>query len=351
MSLLPFLHRVAASTNLSSDLSEDEAHRAMGALLDGASSESVIAAFLVALKMKGETAAELAGFARAMRERMIVVDASADVVDTCGTGGTGGIGGDAGGTFNISTAAALVMAGAGAHVAKHGNRSFSGSSGSADVLEALGVRIAMTAEEAAWAVREIGIGFLFAPHLHPAMKLAGPVRRELKMRTVFNLLGPLANPARAQRQLIGAPSPDAAQLMAEALASLGVIRAFVVHGHDGLDEVSTTGPTDVWEVTRADVKRHLWTPADFGVRRAILDDLAGGDPVFNARLIEQILAGRNGAPRDIVIVNAAVGLIAAGMADVFANDLRGAVDMAAQAIDSGAAARKLEQLKENFPAS
>ena len=341
MSLLPFLHRIAAGA----DLSAEEAHRAMGALLEGASSESVVAAFLVALKMKGETAAELAGFARAMRERMIVVDAGADVIDTCGTGG------DACGTFNISTAAALVMAGAGAHVAKHGNRSFAGSSGSADVLEALGVRIAMTAEEAAWAVREIGIGFLFAPHLHPAMKLAGPVRRELKMRTVFNLLGPLANPARAMRQLIGAPSPDAARLMAEALASLGVIRAFVVHGHDGLDEVSTTGPTDVWEIARGDVKRHLWTPADFGVRRATLGELAGGDPAFNARLIEQILAGRNGAPRDIVIVNAAAGLVAAGMAGVHANDLRGAVDMAAQAIDSGSAAHKLEQLKKNFPVS
>src|SRR5579862_7750861 len=212
MSLLPFLHRTAAGSNLSSDLSEEEAYLAMGILLEGASSEAVVAAFLVALKMKGETAPELAGFARAMRERMIVVDAGADVVDTCGTGG------DAVGTFNISTAAALVMAGAGAHVAKHGNRSFAGSSGSADVLEALAVRIAMTADEAAWAIREIGIAFLFAPHLHPAMKLVGPVRRELKMRTVFNLLGPLANPAQARRQLIGAPSPAAARLMAEALA-------------------------------------------------------------------------------------------------------------------------------------
>jgi len=343
MSLLPFLHRTAAGSNLSSDLSEEEAYRAMGILLEGASSEAVVAAFLVALKMKGETAPELAGFARAMRERMIVVDAGADVVDTCGTGG------DAVGTFNISTAAALVMAGAGAHVAKHGNRSFAGSSGSADVLEALGVRIAMTADEAAWAIREIGIGFLFAPHLHPAMKLVGPVRRELKMRTVFNLLGPLANPAQARRQLIGAPSPAAARLMAEALATLGTLHAFVVHGHDGLDEISTTGPTDVWEVTPAGVERHLWTPADFSMRRATLDDLAGGDPVFNARLIEQILAGRNGAPRDIVVVNAAAGLIAAGMADALAPDLRGAVAMAEQAIDSGAAARKLDQLKKHFP--
>lgn len=339
MSLLPFLHHIASGA----DLSADEAHRAMGALLEGASSEPVIAAFLVALKMKGETAAELAGFARAMRERMIVVDAGADIIDTCGTGG------DASGTFNISTAAALVMAGAGAHVAKHGNRSFSGPSGSADVLEALGVRIEMTPEEAARAVREIGIGFLFAPHLHPAMKIAGPVRRELKMRTVFNLLGPLANPARAHRQLIGAPSAASARLMAEALASLGTLHAFVVHGHDGLDEVSTTGSTDVWKVTSEGVKQHLWTPEDFGVPRATLKDLAGGDPATNAHVIEQILAGRPGAPRDIVIANAAAGLIAAGMA--VANDLRGAVDMAAHAIDSGSAARKLEQLRKNFPVS
>jgi len=316
----------------------------MGSLLEGSSSEPVIAAFLVALKMKGETAAELTGFARAMRERMIVVDAGAEVVDTCGTGGTGG---DASGTFNISTAAALVMAGAGAHVAKHGNRSFAGLSGSADVLEALGVRIAMTPEEAAWAVREIGIGFLFAPHLHPAMKFAGPVRRELKMRTVFNLLGPLANPAQARRQLIGAPSPGAARLMAEALAALGTICTFVVHGHDGLDEVSTTGPTDVWEVTPSGVEKHLWIPADFGVKRASLHDLAGGDPAANARIIEQVLGGRPGAPRDIVLVNAAAGLVAGSMAV----DLRTAVAMAAQAIDSGSAAHKLEQLKKNFPVS
>jgi anthranilate phosphoribosyltransferase len=274
-----------------------------------------------------------------------VVDAGADVIDTCGTGG------DASGTFNISTAAALVMAGAGAHVAKHGNRSFAGLSGSADVLEALGVRIAMTPEEAAWAVREIGIGFLFAPHLHPAMKFAGPVRRELKMRTVFNLLGPLANPAQARRQLIGAPSPSAARLMAEALAALGTIRTFVVHGHDGLDEVSTTGPTDVWEVTPSGVEKHLWIPADFGVRRASLNDLAGGDPACNARMIEQVLAGRPGAPRDIVLVNAAAGLMTAMPAASMAIDLRAMVAMAAQAIDSGAAAHKLEQLKKNFPAS
>ena len=317
----------------------------MCALLEGSSSDSVVAAFLVALKMKGETAAEITGFAQGIRERMSVIDAGVDVIDTCGTGG------DSSGSFNISTAAALVMAGAGAHVAKHGNRSFSSASGSADVLEALGVRIAMTPEEAAWAIREIGIGFLFAPNLHPAMKFVGPVRRELKMRTVFNLLGPLANPALASRQLIGAASPAVARLMAEALAGLGTLHAFVVYGHDGLDEVSTTGPTDVWEVTPAGVVKHLWTPADFGVAHASLRDLAGGDPACNARIIEQVLAGRPGAPRDIVLVNAAAGLILTKPAADLADSLRSAFAQAAQAIDSGAAAAKLEQLQEYFPLS
>ena len=337
MSLVPFLHRVTSGA----DLTSEEAHQAMTVLLDGGASESVIAGFLVALKIKGETAAELAGFARAMRERMIVVDAHPDVVDTCGTGG------DNAGTFNISTAAALVMAGAGARVAKHGNRSLSSRAGSADVLESLGVRISMTPEEAARAVREIGIGFLFAPHLHPAMKFAQPVRRELKMRTVFNLLGPLANPARAQRQLIGAPSPEAARLMAEALSELGTEGAFVVHGHDGLDEISTTGPTDVWQVRSGQVRKHLWTPADFGVKRASPEALAGGDAFDNARIILEILAGHRGAARDIALANAAAGLLVAGLVE----DLRSGMAVAAHSLDSGSAADKLEKLKQNFPFS
>jgi len=337
MSLVPFLHRAASGA----DLSSEEAYQAMIVLLDGGAHEAVISGFLVALKMKGETAAELAGFARAMRQRMIVVDAHPDVVDTCGTGG------DNAGTFNISTAAALVMAGAGARVAKHGNRSLSSRAGSADVLEALGVRISMTPEEAARAIHEIGIGFLFAPSLHPAMKFAQPVRRELKMRTVFNLLGPLANPARAQRQLIGAPSPDAARLMAEALAELGTAGAFVVHGHDGLDEVSTTGPTDVWQVSTSSVEKHLWTPADFGVKRASPEALAGGEAFDNARIILEILAGHQGPPRDIVLVNAAAGLLAAGLVE----SLPAGMAAAAHSIDFGSAGDKLEKLKHFFPFS
>jgi anthranilate phosphoribosyltransferase len=337
MSLLPFVHRATAGT----DLTSDEAYQAMSVLLEGGASEGVIGAFLIALKMKGETAAELAGFARAMRERMIFVDAHPDVVDTCGTGG------DDAGTFNISTAAAFVMAGAGARIAKHGNRSLSSRTGSADVLEALGVRISMTPEEAARSVREIGIGFLFAPNLHPAMKHAQPVRRELKMRTVFNLLGPLTNPARAQRQLIGAPSPQAAELMAEALAELGTGGAFVVHGHDGLDEVSTTGPTDVWRVSTGQVEKHLWLPADFGVKRAFLSALAGGDAARNAQITRDILNGASGPPRDIVLVNAAAGLLAAGLV----NDLLAGMAEATRSIDSGAASGKLESLQKYFPFS
>lgn len=338
MSLLPYLHRVAAG----SDLTASEARESMGALLEGQAGEAEIAGFLVALKMKGETAAELAGFARAMQDRMIVVDAGPDVIDTCGTGGDGA------GTFNISTAAAIVMAGAGAHVAKHGNRSISSRSGSADVLEALGVRVMdVTPEESARAIREIGIGFLFAPALHPAMKHAQAVRRALKTRTVFNLLGPLANPARARAQVIGAPSTEAAKIMAEALGELGTRRSFVVHGHDGLDEITTTAATDVYEVTAKGVAKRVWKPSDFGVKTAQPASLKGGDSSCNAQIIIEILRGSAGPGRDIVLVNAAAGLLAAGLAA----DLRGGMEAAARSVDSRAAIAKLDLLKKKFPAT
>ena len=314
----------------------------MSVLLEGQASEAEIAGFVVALKMKGETAAELAGFARAMRDRMIVVDAGPDVIDTCGTGGDGS------GTFNISTAAALVMAGAGAHVAKHGNRSISSNSGSADVLEALGVRVTdVLPEEAARSIREICIGFLFAPALHPAMKHAQAVRRALKTRTVFNLLGPLVNPAAAQTQVIGAPSRGTAKLMAEALAELGTRRSFVVHGQDSLDEITTTAPTDVYEVTAKGVFEHVWKPSDFGVDTAQPISLKGGDCSRNAQMMLEILSGCSGPPRDIVLVNAAAALLAAGLAD----DLRAGMELAARSLDSGAAMSKLELLRKNFPAT
>lgn len=340
MPLQPFIQRLTSNEHLSAD----EAYRAMDALLEGNASPTQISAFLIALKMKVETAEELAGFARAMREHAAFVDAGDDLIDTCGTGGTGD------GTFNISTVASIVMAGAGARVAKHGNRSISNSTGgSADMVEALGVRFAMSPEDAVRAIREIGIGFLFAPHLHPAMKHAQPIRRELKVRTVFNLLGPLANPARAKSQLIGAPSRYAAKLLADALAILGGSHAFVVHGilpsRDGLDEISIFGPTIVYEVTDKSVKELTWTPADFGLEAAPVGSLAGGDGARNAEIALEILSGAKGPRRDVVLMNAAAGLVAGGRT----HSLRSAVLMAAIAIDSGTAQHKLTQLQEAFP--
>jgi anthranilate phosphoribosyltransferase len=336
MSLLPYLHHVAARTHLSAD----EARDAMAVLLAGEATPVEVAGFLVALRMKGETAQELAGFARAMREQMIGVDAGGDVVDNCGTGG------DASGTFNVSTTASFVMAGAGAHVAKHGNRSISSATGAADVLEALGIRVTSTAQEAAQLIRDIGIGFLFAPAFHPAMKHVQPVRRELKMRTVFNLLGPLANPARALAQVIGAPSVHSASLMAEAISVLGARRVFVVHGHGGLDEISITGPTDVFDVKNGAVKKLVWEPGDFGVPEADLASLKGGDAAHNAAILEAVLEGERSPRRDIVVANAAAGLMAAGLAA----NLHDGAAMATESIDSGAAWAKLGVLRQRCPA-
>lgn len=335
MAFLPFLHRVAAKQNLT----RDDASQAMSLILDGAATTPQIAAFLVALKMKGETAEEVLGFATAMRERSERVDVQVNgdtLIDTCGTGG------DALGTFNVSTVAAFVVAGAGVRVAKHGNRSLSSQCGSADLLEELGVNIHLGRPRVAEAIRTVGIGFLFAPAHHPAVKHAQPARAELKMRTVFNLLGPLTNPAGARRQLIGAASPEAAELMAEALAGLGTDRAFVVNGFDGLDEVSTTGPTLVYEITGPKFDKHLWTPADFGVPRATISDLAGGDRARNCAIARSVLEGAKGPARDIVVVNAAVALLAAGHAP----DLRRGVAEACDSIDRGKAIEKVRQLAE-----
>ena len=337
MSLVPFLHLAATGQHLSAV----QAHAAMQEILSGQASESVIAGFLVALRMNGETASELAGFARAMREKAVPVDAGRNLIDIVGTGGDGA------GTFNISTATALVLAGAGLHVAKHGNRAISSRVGSADVLEALGVRIAMTPEEAARAIREIGLGFLYAPLLHPAMKYAQPVRREIKMRTVFNLLGPLTNPANVEYLVIGAPSPEAARVMAGALSELGTAHSYVVHAQDGLDEISINSPTEVHEVWSGRVQKHLWTPADFGVPPGPLDALAGGDATENARLVRDVLHGEHGHRRDIVLVNAAAGLMAAGVASTPAVGM----EIAMESIDSGRAAAVLEKLRKNFPVS
>jgi len=333
MSLLPYLHRVADHRNLSST----EALEAMQIILSGRATPAQIAGFLVALRMKGETVDELVGFARALRQMAEAIDvglAGEPLLDTCGTGGDGLA------TFNISTVVAFVVAGAGVRVAKHGNRSISSQCGSADLLEAMGVRIPMPPADCARAIREIGIGFLFAPAIHTATKHAHPVRVELKMRTVFNLLGPLTNPAGASAQLAGAPSPHFAELIAGALAALGLERGFVVHGSDGLDEITTTGTTLAFEIRHGEVIRRTLTPGDFGVALAQPEDLKGGDREMNLAIAREILGGAPGPRRDIVLVNAAAALVAVGRAQ----DFREGVALAAGAIDSGAARGKAAAL-------
>jgi len=318
-------------------LSAAEAEEAMETILDGSASVAQIAAFLVALRMKGEIAPELVGFARAMRRKASPLDldlAGEPLLDTCGTGGDGAR------TFNISTIAAFVAAGAGVKVAKHGNRSISSACGSADVLECLGVKIAQEPDAVARAIREVGIGFLFAPAYHPAMKHAQPARLELKMRTVFNLLGPLTNPAGATAQLVGAPSEAEAELMAEALAALGLARAFVAHGADGLDEITTTGATLLFEIGPGQLTRRRVTPEDFGVPEAAPEDLRGGDARHNAEIARAVLGGAHGPQRDIVLVNASAALVAAGKAADFCQGVR----QGAQSIDDGTARQALEQL-------
>jgi anthranilate phosphoribosyltransferase len=333
MSLLPYLHRVVDRQNLSSA----DALEAMHIILNGGATPPQIAGFLVALRMKGETVDELVGFARALRQIAEPVDpglGGEPLLDTCGTGGDGLS------TFNISTVVAFVVAGAGVRVAKHGNRSISSQCGSADLLEAMGVRIPIAPAECARAIREIGIGFLFAPAIHTAAKHAHPVRVDLKMRTVFNLLGPLTNPAGATAQLAGAPSPHFAELIAGALAALGLERGFVVHGSDGLDEITTTGPTLAFEIRHGESTRRMLTPDDFGVAIAQPGDLKGGDLATNVAIAREILEGAPGPRRDIVLVNAAAALVAVGRA----GDFREGVALSATALDSGAARAKADAL-------
>ena len=332
MSLLPYLHCVVDRQNLSSA----EALEAMHIILTGDATLPQIAGFLVALRMKGETVDELVGFARALRQMAEPIDAldGEPLLDTCGTGGDGL------GTINISTIVAFVVAGAGARVAKHGNRSISSQCGSADLLQAMGVRIPMSPAECGRAIREIGIGFLFAPAIHTAAKHAQPVRVDLKMRTVFNLLGPLTNPAGASAQLVGAPSAHFAELIAGALAALGLARGFVVHGSDGMDEITTTGPTLAFEIRHGEVIRRTLTPDDFGVALALPADLQGGDRQTNCAIAREILEGAPGPRRDIVLVNSAAALVVVGRA----RDFREGMVLAAAAIDSGAARGKAEAL-------
>jgi anthranilate phosphoribosyltransferase len=333
MSLLDHLTRLVAYENLSAT----DAEQAMELILRGEASQPQIAGFLVALRMKGETVGELVGFARAMRRMAAPIDhrlTGETLLDTCGTGGDGC------NTFNISTVAAFVVAGAGVHVAKHGNRSISGKCGSADLLEAWGVRVPMSPDETARAIREVGIGFLFAPAVHTAMKHAQPVRVDLKLRTVFNLLGPLTNPAGATAQLLGGPSYRSAELMAGAMAELGLERGFVVHGSDGLDEITTTGSTDAWEIRHGRVEHRVLEPGDFAVQQASSADLKGGDRQENLKIASAVLGGAIGPHRDIVLVNAAAALVAAGKAETFLEGMA----IAVVSIDSGAAKAKVAAL-------
>ena len=317
------------------DLTREETEALFGRLMDGELSDPVKAALLIALRMKGEEPAEIAGAAAAMRRRSVKIPHSRlAVVDTCGTGGDGR------GTFNISTAAALVASAAGVPVAKHGNRSVSSKSGSADVLAALGVRIDVTPEVAGRALDEIGIAFLFAPVLHPAMREVMPVRRELALRTVFNVLGPLTNPAGARRQLMGVYAPHLVERIGRVLAELGAEHALVVHGDDGLDEISTTGTTRIAEVKDGAVRTFALEPEDLGLARATLADLAGGGPEENAAAMRRLLAGEPGPLADIVIANAGAAIWMGGLAE----DLGGGAALAREALGSGAAARKLEEL-------
>lgn len=332
--LKDYLSQAVAGQNFS----REEAREAMQVIMSGQASETQIAAFLTAMRMKGETSVEVAGFAEVMRSFVLKVECSSKkLIDTCGTGG------DRRGTFNVSTTAAFVLAGAGLSVAKHGNRGVSSSCGSADVLQALGINLELTAHAVAESIDTIGVGFIFAPRFHQAMKYAVNPRRELGFRTVFNLLGPLTNPAGAQCQLIGVYDFALTTKVAQALSELGVTRAMVVHSQDGLDEISTAMPTHVTEVREGEIHSYVLRPESYGFSRCTLADYQGGTIAENARIILRLLNGEQGPKRDIVILNAAAAMVAADAAA----DIREGIELASQSIDSGAALKKLESLR-NF---
>lgn len=339
------LHKLA---NHGQSLTRDEARGVMGLILSGQATEAQIAALLVALHIKGETVEEIVGFAEAMRAAATSLESPEDstldvsgtereaLVDTCGTGG------DASGTFNISTATAFVVAGAGIRVAKHGNRGATSKCGSADVMEALGVNITLPPARLVECLREVGIAFMFAQSLHTAMKYVAPTRKQLGIRSVFNLLGPLTNPAGASAQVVGVYSPDLVEKLALALKMLGLQRALVVHGLDGLDEITITGPTKIGEVRGEWVRLYEIMPEQFGLSRSPLNSISGGDLQANAQMIQEVLNGKKSARRDIVLMNSAAALVAAGRADSVSD----AMPMAMQSLDSGAARKKLEGLVE-----
>src|SRR5215472_863607 len=339
------LHRIAAHRQA---LSREEAREVMAEILAGTATDAQIGALLVALHMRGETVDEIVGFAEAIRSaaarlpisKNSALDASGTdrdaLIDTCGTGG------DVSGTFNISTATAITAAGAGVRVAKHGNRSVSSKCGSADVMEALGVNLLLPVEQLAACLDEVGIAFLYAPAMHAATKHVQPARRELKLRTVFNLLGPLTNPAGASAQVVGVYALDLVSKLAEALCRLGVRRAVVVHGSDGLDEITISGATTIGTVSDGKVQISEITPEQFGLNRAPLAALVGGNAVQNAEIVRSIVAGETSPRRDVVLLNSAAALFAAGCAPSIAD----ALPLATQSLDSGAAARKLQALIE-----
>ncbi len=342
MDIIEALRRVIDGRHLS----RVESEMVMNGIMTGQATDAQIAAFLTALRMKGETVDELIGFARVIRFQATPIRPQLGVaaalsgteremlVDTCGTGG------DASGTFNISTATAFVLAGGGVRIAKHGNRSVSSFCGSADVVEALGIRINLSADLVAKCVDEVGIGFLYAPLLHDAMRYVMLARREMKIRTVFNLLGPLCNPAGATAQVLGVYSENLTEMMAQVLCELGTRRAFVVHGSDGLDEITITGESKISEVREGEVVTYYSAPEDFGMTRAPIQEIRGGDVTQNAQIIRDILNGAPGARRDVVLLNAAAGLVAGAKA----KNLREGIELARASIDSGAAALKLEAL-------
>ncbi|HBN45907.1 MAG TPA: anthranilate phosphoribosyltransferase [Candidatus Marinimicrobia bacterium] len=317
------------------NLSRDEAFDVMLSIMSGEFDDAQIAGFLMALRSKGETVDEITGFAHAMRKKMVKVTLSQPAIDICGTGG------DSSGTFNISTAAAFVVAGAGVHVAKHGNRSMTSKSGSADVLQALGIPINLAVEKSAENIDSIGLGFMFAPAYHPAMKYAINARKSLAIRTVFNILGPLCNPADVKAQAMGIFDPNLTEIQANVLKALGSTDVLIFNGRDGLDEISTTTTTKISQIQDGgDVNTYEFDAIELGLDRATLDDLKGGDPKENADIICKILNGEKGSGRDIVLINAAAGIVVDGKAQ----NLKKGLEKAAESVDSGAALDVLNQL-------
>jgi len=318
-------------------LTQEEANKVMNEIMEGKATDAQIGSFLTALKMKGETSEEISGCAQVMRDKALPIKSRHSVlVDTCGTGGDGT------GTFNISTTVAFVAAGAGLAVAKHGNRSVSSQSGSADVLEALGVKIDLAPNEVEQILDQIGIGFLYAPNFHKAMKYAAGPRKEIGIRSIFNILGPLTNPARARYQVVGVYDVGLTEVVARGLERLGVEAAFVVHGAGGLDELSTLGPSKLTQLNKGSIKTFEITPEDFGLSRSQINSIKGGSAQYNAEITRKVLSGEKGPHRDIVVLNAAAVFAITG----FTEDLGEGVKLARDTIDSGKALDKLEEMKE-----